>query len=313
MLISKVAREPRFLRPALPFVSARRAFGAFLDAADLADDVAVLLPAFIGWSANEGSGVFDPVRERALPVRFYPMTDTLRIDVEGLAASLEQHPGAVLVLIHYFGYVDPAYDAALDLARRHGAIVLEDEAHAMLTDLVGGRSGRAGDASVFSLHKMLPVPTGGTLVFNVPTHPFLARVEPDDERQGHPWDYDLHAIAARRVENARIVAEEITALAGDVTPLWAALPEGIVPQTYPVVVEHVSRDALYFGMNAAGYGVVSLYHTMISELSAEAFPDAHRLARRILNLPVHQDAQPDQLRAMVGELGRQIRSLRADD
>ena len=315
MIISKAAREARFVRPSLQFNSARLAFRAFLEAADLADGEAVLLPAFVGWSANEGSGVFDPVRELGLPYRFYPMTDGLRVDAERLEALMERQAVGVLVLIHYFGFVDPAYEGLIALARRHGVRVLEDEAHAMLTDVVGGRCGRGGDAAVFSLHKMLPVPDGGTLVFNDPEDPLRRLVTgagSGSEGSVPPWDYDFQRIAARRVENARLIAHGLAPLRGDVTPLWSAVPEGTVPQTFPVVVETVSRDALYFAMNEAGFGVVSLYHTMVAELAAESFPEAHRLARRILNLPVHQDAGPDQIRAMLAELGQQIDRLKTD-
>lgn len=310
--IANAARGAQFTRPSVSFGSARDAFRAFLDAADLAEGERVLLPAFVGWSAREGSGVFDPVRQLGLSYAFYPMTDDLRVDVPRLAAMLAEGRVRVLVLIHYFGYVDPAAAEILALARRHGVLVLEDEAHAMLTDLVGGASGRAGDAAIFSLHKVLPVPTGGALVFNAPDHPLRGRIQETGEATVQPWDYDLFAISARRVENARVAAAEVEALRGEVTPLWDGLPAGTVPQTFPVVVERVSRDALYFAMNAAGYGVVSLYHTMVSELGVDEHPAAHRLAGRILNLPVHQDTGPDEIRAMVGELGRQIQRLHAD-
>ena len=311
--IPKVARGAQHTRPATAFASARDAFGAFLDAADIPAGETVLLPAFVGWSANEGSGVFDPVRRLGVGYRFYPMTDALRIDIERLAEILAEGRTRVLVVIHFFGYVDPAFAAVVALARSHGVLVLEDEAHAMLTDLVGGASGRQGDAAVFSLHKLLPVPDGGMLVFNDAGHPLRARVRPGDARDVQLWDYDLQRIAAQRIDNARVAADAVEALGdlrGELTPLWDGLPAGVVPQTYPVVVEHVSRDALYFAMNEAGFGVVSLYHTMVAEIDADAFPAAHRLARRILNLPVHQDADADRIRQMVVELGRQTRRLR---
>lgn len=309
MTISKGAREARFVRPAFHFDSARLAFRAFLEAADIPDGAVVLLPAFIGWSANEGSGVFDPVRELGLMYRFYPMTDDLRIDPNALRAELDHGDVAVLVLIHYFGFPDPLAANLAALAQSRGVLVLEDEAHAMLTDVVGGASGRDGDAAIFSLHKMLPVPAGGTLLLRGDA---LAASITGGPAGVDPWAYDLHRIAARRVANAAAAAEAVEALRGDVTPLWDEIPAGVVPQTFPVVIETVSRDTLYFGMNAAGFGVVSLYHTMITEIGDGAFPAARRLARRILNLPVHQDARPDEVRACVAELGRQITALRSD-
>lgn len=59
-------------------------------------------------------------------------------------------------------------------------------------------------------------------------------------------------------------------------------------------------------MNEAGFGVVSLYHTMIDAISDRDFPDSHRLARTIFNLPVHPDATPAALAAMVDRLGQAL-------
>lgn len=310
-VIEKLAREQRFLRPVLPYGTAREAQQVFLEAARLAENEVVLLPAFIGWSAREGSGLFDPIQNLGVAYRFYPVTADLRVDVDAFAEILRTQRVGVVILVHYFGYVDPSYPVLVELAREHGArLVLEDEAHAMLSDWVGGICGRAGDACIVSLHKLFPVTTGGALVFNDSRHEMLARI-------GSPatgsLPFDFAGIARRRVRNAALIEELLPELADEVVPLWPGLPQGTVPQTYPVVIRRASRNDLYFRMNDAGFGVVSLYHTLVKELSADEFPASHELARRIMNLPVHQDAEPDQIRAMMEELGRQVRALPAAD
>lgn len=166
--ISKQAiNEERFTRPYSMHKNARSAFKSFLGTVCPKGDEVVLLPAYIGWSSKEGSGVFDPVQELGLPYAFYRLDDRLRIDLAHLESTLRGGRVRVMVIIHYFGYVDPGYERAVELARRYGAFVLEDEAHAMFTDLIGGCSGRLGDACIFSLHKMLPVKDGGMLLWNV--------------------------------------------------------------------------------------------------------------------------------------------------
>jgi dTDP-4-amino-4,6-dideoxygalactose transaminase len=55
-------------------------------------------------------------------------------------------------------------------------------------------------------------------------------------------------------------------------------------------------------MNDAAFGVVSLYHTLIDSIDPEEFPESYALASRIMNLPVHQDAEPEQLTAMIDKL-----------
>lgn len=48
-------------------------------------------------------------------------------------------------------------------------------------------------------------------------------------------------------------------------------------------------------MNKNGYGVVSLYHTLIPELrNDKEFIISQELSSHILNLPVHQDVNSDE-------------------
>lgn len=282
------------------FASAREAFASFLRSTTGGDRRVVLLPAYIGWSAREGSGVFDPVRASGLPFRFYPMTRDLRIDVSAALAALDQHDVQVLVLIHYFGWPDPASAHLAAAARQRGIFVLEDEAHALLTDVIGGVAGRDGHAAIYSLHKMLPVPDGGMLVWNADTHSSQESAGGVDI--AIDARFDLAAMARRRIDNARVASRLLAPLAGRVDLLWSDLPEGVVPQTLPVVVRSADRTELYHALNAKGFGVVSLYHTLISEIGEREFPDAHWLARRVMNLPIHPSVSADGLAKLIAEL-----------
>ncbi len=308
-----IAKSPQddsgFIRPFFTFDSAREAFKAFLRSADLKKGQKVLIPAYIGWSPREGSGVFDPIKELGLEPVFYAMHGDLRIDLASFRQMLLDEPVGVVVLIHYFGYVDPSYEQVAAIARDAGALILEDEAHAMFTDLVGGGCGRLGDACIFSLHKMLPMSTGGMLVYN--GAPKSAPTDTVPLRGVSPWQYDLFGIAARRRENAKLLTELLSKSVCDgIRPLWPELQPFEVPQTYPVLVQGVSRFDLYTMMNDAGFGVVSLYHTLIDMLPRERFPASHALADTILNLPVHQDVGEAELRSLVQRLGSAIGSLR---
>jgi dTDP-4-amino-4,6-dideoxygalactose transaminase len=247
------------------------------------------------------SGVFDPVTDLDVPFRFYRIDSSLHIDVEHLRAMLESMRPRVLLLIHYFGYPDPAYEEVVALARRAGALVIEDEAHAMLTDLVAARTGRLGDVCLLSLHKMLPVPSGGGLIINPGADSTLREIASE-----HPLDlgvYDLGWFARRRQENGELLKELLVPLRGRVDALHGD-DDTVVPQTFPVLIRTVSRDKLYEAMNAAGFGVVSLYHTMIGALDRNEFSGSFELSRSIMNLPVHQDAGTDALRAMIELLDR---------
>jgi len=307
MSISKGANDvQRFRRPAFSFANARSALKAFLEAREDLRTGDVLLPAYVGWSKNEGSGVFDPIAELGLKYRFYRMTRQLTIDVNDLKSQLAEDAVKLLVVIHYFGYPDPNLREVLSLAREHGVPVVEDEAHALYSDWFGGICGRWGSAAIFSLHKMLPFRRGGLLVLNDPMDSVMLDKLADSPHreplEQNPLDYDLLKISGVRRLNARKLLDLVAPLKGSVDPLFPDLPDGVVPQTLPILIGNKSRDDLYFRLNDRGFGVVSLYHTLISPIQESAFPDSHWLARRILNLPVHQDASLCMLEAMVAYL-----------
>lgn len=299
-MITKTASiAEHYSRPYQMFSNARSAFKAFLAAIKFEKGDTVLLPSYIGWSAREGSGVFDPVAELELPYKFYRMDARLRIDLEHLEQCLREGQVKLLLIIHYFGSVDPGYRQAVSLAKRYGAMVLEDEAHALFTDWFGGACGRLGDAGIYSLHKMLPLPSGGIL-FVSPEHKNL--LDLDQMSACSPFLYDWHNISLRRKRNAELLARLLLPLADEVEPLWKMFQPEEVPQTFPVVIKSYSRNDLYAKLNDLGFGVVSLYHTLIPQISEDTFPESHRLSHTILNLPVHQDIDAPDLIAMIEQL-----------
>jgi dTDP-4-amino-4,6-dideoxygalactose transaminase len=310
--ISKIAScSDSYRRRIYDFPNARSAFKATLLALGMKSGFdEVLLPAYVGWSPREGSGVMDPIRELGLKPVFYRMTSQLRIDVHHLCLRLRTSRARVLVVIHYFGFPDPEYMRVCQLAREHGLIVVEDEAHSMLSDLVGGACGRVGEFSIMSLHKLLPVPQGGLLVVNNAVEHTTAgafqllRNEPLGSIDF--CEYDTFSIAQQRRSNAARLVELLTHVPQ--VELLMPLSDGVVPQTLPIVLKSGCRDSVYHQLNSDGFGVVSLYHTMVPEINELEYPDTHWLAKRVLNLPVHQDINPDLLAPMVDRLFDLLRS-----
>lgn len=310
MLIEKSPkRTTAFARPVALFNRARDAFSAYLRALGPWHDEVVLLPAYVGWSPREGSGVLDPVSQLGLRYAFYALDDRLNIDVVSVQRCLDQYPVRLFVIIHFFGFIDPAYEEVVGLAQKVGVTVLEDEAHAMLTDLTTGRCGRLGDAAVFSLHKLLPVPSGGALVLNTDRGASAAHEGLPIDHIPLPWSADLFGISGRRRDNYWYLQARLKDLEQDVTILRPLSYE--VPQSMPVLIKNASRDMLYAVMNDAGYGCVSLYHTLVSDIDKAVFPSAHAVSRRIFNLPVHQDVMPEQLDRLVDCLAENIIMLGA--
>lgn len=275
---------------------ARDAFGALLDTLGIGKGDSILVPGYIGWSAREGSGVFDPIKERGITPVFYHMDDALRINQEDCREKINSSKAKLLLIIHYFGFVDPVCEEVISYAKKNGIIVLEDAAHALLSDRVGNACGTNGDYTLYSLHKMLPMKEGGMIVSN------HGAVLPEErEVLDYGWEkYDLARIAKRRIQNYKRIAEKLEMVASpQITSLIPELKEGMVPQTYPVVLCDTDRDKVYSMMNDRGWGVVSLYHTMIETLHTEEFEKECWLSKHITNLPVHQDVKEELIGVMV--------------
>jgi perosamine synthetase len=96
--------------------------------------------------------------------KFYPVKDTMRIDISEIASRLSSATKAVYV-IHYLGFPSPVDELAA-LCRGRGIRLIEDCALSLFSKLGTRPLGSFGDAAVFSLYKSLPVPSGGLLVFN---------------------------------------------------------------------------------------------------------------------------------------------------
>src|ERR1017187_3960139 len=134
----------------------------------------------------------------------------------------------------------------------------------------------------------------------------LSRPRPECTGPTSPYDYDLYQIAKRRQHNARFLLQLLADSTLPVEPLHTSTPDGVVPQSLPVIVSTRSRDEIYFEMNSFGFGVVSLYHTLIQQITSEEFPESQKLSRHILNLPVHQDINDQELIDLVHCLGKAL-------
>ena len=279
---------------------ARDALGSILDEIGIKSRDKIFLPAYIGWSAREGSGVFDPISERQICPVFYKLDGRLNIDADDLTAKIRTIGAKAILLIHYFGFADPQCKTIIKLANERRIPVIEDAAHAMFTDFIGEACGRDGDYTIYSLHKMLPMKSGGMLLAN------RDKVLPKKARSvckyGNPFQYDFKEISKKRVENYNLITSYIGTGNELIKPLYEELPSGVIPQTYPILLPLSNRNDMYQKMNDMGWGVVSLYHTLINTIEPKEFSETYELSKHILNLPVHQDTDPTLIGSMIEDL-----------
>ncbi|MEV4816298.1 DegT/DnrJ/EryC1/StrS family aminotransferase [Micromonospora tulbaghiae] len=315
--IAKTATDPgAFHTPSLFYSAAREGMRDLLAQPEVwrGEQRGILLPSFIGWSAHEGSGVFDPVTELGLDPGFYDLTPDLAVDLSSLETRLAEGRYDVVVVIHYFGRTERAIGRIRTLTDRHGALLLEDLAHAWFTHALGGPAGRTGEVSLYSLHKMLPMPgaRGGMVTYRNPDR-LTGQRETAPELARYVIDHDTPGIARQRRENFSALTNLLGTLPemGDAFELmWPELDEDDVPQTLPVRIlgaGRENRDHVYAEMNREGFGMVSLYHTLIEHLRDH--PTTARLARHIINFPVHQDIAPDDYPALIAGFRRALHSL----
>lgn len=127
-------------------------------------DYTILMPGFIGYSPNEGSGVFDPILKTQTKYEFYKMTEELYVDITDLERHLvENNDKKAILLIHYFGYVDPQYEDIVILCKKYNIKIIEDSAHAFYTEYCKGSIGKQADYIIYSIHKLFPFENGGML------------------------------------------------------------------------------------------------------------------------------------------------------
>ena len=206
----------------------------------------------------------------------------------------------IVLLVHYFGYVDPNIDEIVKVARDNKAIIIEDCAHALYTDYIDKSCGSYSDVSIYSLHKMLPYKDGGMVRIN---NPEIIQLDQTDYYY-NVLEYDLNRIAERRKKNAEIIEQELKGVQGIKILRKTTSYKNQTPQTYPILVLKADKNEFYHKLNEKGFGVVSLYHTMIKDLQEEKYEVANNLGTKILNLPVHQDADKEALKEMCKEIKR---------
>jgi len=283
------------------FRSARDGFKTILKINELRGKK-ILLPAYVGHSSREGSGVFDPIREVGQDYLFYHMDNRLRIDIKDVKEKILKNPGNILLIIDYFGFRDENLKEIKDIAIKNKMIIVEDFAHAFFTFM---RSPIIDfDYGLFSIHKLFPEDDGGLVLQR---NKFL-NSNGKLKLRYDLFKYNFYEISRQKCNNYDFINNKLNGLSNNHIEILFPDRGNNVPQTFPILLaDKKIRDEAYFNMNERGYGVVSLYHTMIAEL-AETLVNEHEISGRILNLPIHQDIESDQLDEMLETLIEMVES-----
>ena len=121
---------------------------------------------------------------------------------------------------------------------------------------------------------------------------------------------ELSTAIARRLDAAAIVAARrrnyfllLGRLRERVPPFLPELPAGVSPLFYPLLCD--DKAAVKARLAARGIEAVDFWRTGHPLCPPEEFPEVAALRRRVLELPVHQDLQPDDM-AYVARCVREV-------
>lgn len=256
---------------------------------------------------------------------------TLTMDTTQIEAAITERTKAILP-VHLYGM--PAdMDPILEIARRHGLVVIEDAAQAHGAEYKGRRVGSIGDMGCFSFYpgkNLGAYGEGGMVTTGNPTYAHTLRMLRDwgaERKYEHVlkgYNYRLEELQAAvlRVKLRRLDAwtearrwsalhyDELLAEAGIGAQ---STPEYANPVHHLYVVRSPDRAAWQAALTDKGIQTGIHYPTPIHLLPAFAdlgyaagqFPVAEQASREVLSLPMFPEltqAQREQVAAAVLEL-----------
>jgi hypothetical protein len=101
------------------------------------------------------------LREYSVNCKYYKVTADLKPDFDALEKE-DICPGDFFLLVHYFGF-SISQKETIDFCMRKKLYLIEDCAHSIVKNIGKSKIGTQGDAGIFGLRKVLPIPNGGIL------------------------------------------------------------------------------------------------------------------------------------------------------
>ncbi len=312
-MIQRTATNPMRFAKRLAFTSsARVGWRLILEGIRFQEGESMLLPAYVGITDREGSGIIDPIQATHTPYTLYPLDDHLRPNLDQLESMMKTGRHPLLLAVHYFGIVHVDLLKLRELCERYQTLLIEDCAHIPWPLYNNTGPGSVGHAAFYSLHKSIAVPTGGILRVNDPN---MTLPEPSGaDRCAYACleqflRTDMVSAANERRDNYQWLANRLANIDG-LTVLYPD-SEQLVPHDFPIVVHDGLREKLYFKLMEEDLPTIALYYRLIEAITAEEFPASHALSKSILTLPIHQDTDQADLERLTDRLITILEELRA--
>lgn len=292
-MITKSASDTTKLVDHIYFTyNARTGFKHLLKNLHFKSSEKILLPAYIGITDREGSGVFDPISALKLNFEFYRINANLSIEKDELTSKISSGNFKAILIIHYFGFLHCDIEWLVNLCSSHNVILIEDCAHAFFSKFKKKLLGSFGDFSFYSVHKFLATLDGGFLKINNPVY-HIPPLESDRqamrvETLHHLVKTKIDDVSKLRKKHYKYYLKKLNQI-DEIKILFRTLPNGITPLNFPIIIKKNQREKLYFFLMERQIPTIALYYRLIDPISSKDYPDSYFLANNILNLPVHQD------------------------
>ena len=270
--------------------SARIAFKLLLKHLKFKAEQKILLPAYIGITDREGSGVIDPIQALSIKYEFYSINKNFKVDCNEIESKLRTKRYKALLVIHYFGFVHCKIQHLKRICEQYNVVLIEDCAHSFNSSHMDRKLGDFGDFSFFSIHKFLAVENGAYLKNNtndcieeeIENHDKIKR-----ETLESVFTSKLDMISDIRIKNYNYLYEKLSNIS-EVEVLFPYIEDGIVPMNFPILLPETIREKLYFYLMELQIPTIALYYRLIEDIKLEEFAYSHYLSQNILNLPIHQ-------------------------
>lgn len=279
--------------------SARIAFSYILKVIDFKKNESILIPAYIGYTEREGSGVLDPIEENKVNYLFYPIEKDFKINTNTIKKMVEKKSIKALLLIHYYGILHCDILEIKRICKENNVLLIEDCAHTLYSKYKNKYLGDFGDFSFYSLHKVLPIKSGGYFKINNKKY-FNTKLKVINEDKA-PYNtleallqYDELNSKDIVLKNYEYMSDKLKNIDG-LEVVFPHLEEGIYPLNLPIYLTKIPREEFYFKMIDSGITLISLYYQLINSIQESEYPTSHLISKKILNLPINQDIKKNEM------------------
>jgi dTDP-4-amino-4,6-dideoxygalactose transaminase len=265
----------------------------------------------------------------AVPVPVEPDAGTYNLAPERIEAAVTKRTRAIIP-VHLFG--QPAdMDPIMEIARRHGLKVIEDNAQAQGARYKGRRTGSLGHAAATSFYpgkNLGAFGDGGAITSNdsdladrVRTlrnygskkkyyNDFKGFNSRLDEMQAALLRVKLQRLDEWNARRAAIAHEYTTGLRGVPGLILPSVPAWAEPVWHLFEVRHPKRNALQQKLTEAGIGTL-IHYPVPPHLSGAyanghwgqgSFPIAENLAETVLSLPIGPHLTREQMKTVIAKV-----------